>query len=624
MNAVDLIKKVNALESDYADRNAQFSLWFDMLDQVDFNAKEDLESFVANDSRTLWNMSTFLLQPKPLVHSVIRKDGMPFAAEGQLAAKMVERLLARQWERKNKDYRKRGGSGWIRDFIGNLLATGWFAIPMGVDENRGLFVEFIEPHSVYPEWSDDDEDNGLLSLGRKWTVGYRAAKRMARRQGWELGDITPTQNSNVTFYQYWSDEGDGVFMGVAVGTTQNQRMVRNWEEEEGLEEFGIPWLVGGVGGLPLSAAMGTRGVGLSATAQNSAGTAAGGTIDRDTSTTARAVRRSKRTVMGQSIFASNERVMDQFNKTMGMLQQILSDTAYVKTYEKNAGKKILRDTDNFFKRGFHVAMEIGEEFGTVGMQGIPGELETSLISMRNMLQRGGLSDVTFGQLAGDITAVLMSQATGAAQQLLSPYQEGAEYVFTATSNRWLLALLDKPGFFKKLGQITEGEKDALVSLKDIADEIEVVASYSIQIPGDLVQRITTAKMASKDFDLAPIDTYRLFVPEISDPEAAIARLKKAQAENGPEFRAVQTMRAFKQASDRLKKIDPQTSAVYRQIAAQMQGVLTGRAPVPNNSPSPQGGPVPQQALPPGPPQGPPQLAPAGISQEAPIDPTATA
>jgi hypothetical protein len=636
MKAEKLIGDVNDLANSFIDRDRGFTKWFDMLDQVDFNADKNLESFVTNDPRTLWNMSTFLLMPKPLLHRVERMDGLPLTDDEKLSARMVERLFARLWGNKDHDYKKRGGPGWIRDFLGNLTATGWFAIPYGVAAESGLFVEFLEPHTIYPEWSDDEADEGLIKLARKWELSWAASKKLAARQDWAFNFAQPMMSKRtVTFYQLWENTEDGVFMGVAAHTPTSRRMVFPWQlitdsSDEPLEE--IPYIVGGVGGLPTTAATVKR-TGVSAMAQNSAGTAAAST--RAFTVRSKALARTRRTVMGQSILASNENVIAQFNKTMGMMMQILSDTAYIKTFEKtDGGKPIMSDPDSFSRRGFHARMGLMDDFGAIPMPGVPPDLANSLISMRNMMQRGGFSDVTFGQLAGDVTAVLMSQATGAAQQLLSPYQEGALFVFTETDRKWFKALLDTPGFFRTKKQITEPEVTALKVLRDIKDDLIITASYTIQVPGDLVQRVNTARFASPEFEMAPEDVIRMFMPEITDVEGALARVRKARAMATPEFAQVDIMAAFAEAGRKLESTNPSLAATYKAVAARMQQELTqspaqmppalsgAAALVPPGGPTtglPQGlpgTPGGQPAIPP-PGQGPSQNGSAPIPQESP-------
>ena len=111
MSGDEIIDRSAELRRKFSSRDRNFSNWFDLLDQVDEYAQEGMESFVGNDPRTLWNMSNFLLQPRPLTVTIRRIDEGRLTVEEQAAANIVQRRLGREWIKRDKLRMRIGGAG---------------------------------------------------------------------------------------------------------------------------------------------------------------------------------------------------------------------------------------------------------------------------------------------------------------------------------------------------------------------------------------------------------------------------------------------------------------------------------------------------------------------------------
>ena len=545
--AADITAEVILIINTYKGRDKHFAEAFKLIAQHDELAQGNMESFVTNDPRTLWNMATFLLEPKPLTHTLSRIDAAPLNQEEALAARMIEALLTRTWTTRSRRHMRRGGSTWFSEFIGNLTATGWYAVPFFAATDK-LFVDYWKPSQIYPVFSDD-EDMGLEALARIWELPYRRAIALAHREKWDTSLLPAKRTSNVKITQYWTMTSAGAEMAVLYDMT----IVR-----DGPTAFDtIPVITGGVGGIPAN------------------------TLDNIKVKTSdpqnRVTDADPIALRGQSIIATNEQVFKAMNRQGSFVQQILHDIANPKTWEKSAvGRPIINDPDELTRRGAHFRLGIDDELGVLNQPGIPAEASQLLFNLRNMAQRGGFSDITFGNFVQEVTVGLMSQAAESAQQILAPYFNTTRFVFTEVSQSWLDAILDEPTKFKDI--LTGAELEALKILNEVDADIVVIADYSIKIPGDLANRVNLARSVSSKFDLAPVDAMKMFMPEITDVGAAMARLNAAKAEDDPVFTEIRVISAMKQASIRLRDIDPARSKLLAKVAANKEAALLGQQP----------------------------------------------
>ena len=232
--------EVSELQTMYRGRNRIFASNFELLALVDKLKQKGMESFVGNDPKTLWQMGNFLLQPRPLVHTLETPEVRVLDPDQAAAVIVIENLLKRIWEKRNSSNLRRGGDTYFWTMVGRLLATGWYAVPFGMMADK-FFVDVYEPETVFPEFSDDEEE-GLVSLARVWTMPWRSAVRFVRAQGWDEKELGGIKSGNVTFKQLWRTNTNGqIEMGV---DSSNNRMFKKIEVQPGLD--GIPVIEGAV------------------------------------------------------------------------------------------------------------------------------------------------------------------------------------------------------------------------------------------------------------------------------------------------------------------------------------------------------------------------------------------
>lgn len=566
MAAHDIVTEANQLRRMFDGRDRQITTAYKMLDQVDENAQEDMESFVSNEARTTWNMGTFLLQPRPLVHNVSRRDTLSLTEGQSLAARVVEAMLQRIWIERDRRMMRRGGSSWFWDFIGKLTATGWYAVPYGVMSDKFL-IDAWQPITAYPEFSLDEEE-GLIRLAKIWRAPIDQIIAFGNTSGWNMDIVSKTARTE-TVYQLWKQCDDNGKREVTLGVSVGDKEVRPEEVIPGLTE--IPVLIGGVGGIPANF--------------NNAEMMLIRTSDP---TNIRPVAKDEMAVRGQSIMATNANVYANLNKQWTFIQQLLHDTANPKTWEKHEGtNKIIRPHE-FFRRGAHFGMGVNESAGVFETPGIPAEATQLIFQLRNMFQRGGFSDITFGNITQEVTSVLMSQAVESARQLLTPFHNAITYVTTEVSRAWFRDLSAAPNSHKNL--LSQREMDALTVLKESDDDFEIISDYTIQIPGDVANRLQMAKFASPSFELSVHDAYKLFVPEVPDVAQAIARAQTDKAQDHESIRTVIVIHALERSAAELQDANPKFANLYRQMAERLKAATLGQPQQPQltGGPSPQG------------------------------------
>ncbi len=549
--------EVADLQKLYQGRNRIFASGFALIALVDKLKQSGMESFVGNDPKTLWQMGNFLLQPRPFVHTLETPEIRVLSSDQAAAVIVIENLLKRVWEKRNASNLRRGGDSYFWTMVGRLLATGWYAVPFGMMKDK-FFVDVYEPETVFPEFSDDEEE-GLVGLARVWTMPWKSARRFVRAQGWNEQEIGDVKSGNVTFKQLWRTDINGkIEMGVDSG---NNRMFKKIEIQPGLDR--IPVIVGAVAGLPTS--------GMQTLMEQ------GGNDLSKLSTP-----RDARSVMGLSIMSTNEAIYDSFNRNVTFLMQLMRDTANPKTFEKTQGnKQIVKNADEWYARGAHFRMGLNEDLGIIQLPGIPVEIQQTLILMRNMVQRGGFSDATFGTAIEGMSSILLAQTSESAQQNLMTYHTAVQFVVSDVSTMWLLELLKNPNRYRSI--TTEIEQTALGVLQEL-NHLSVGSTYAIRIPGDLAQRVNLAKFASPTWELSPETAYEFFFPEVPDGKIELERVAQSRAKQDPVFVNAKVIDALRTAAVEVESANPELAQLYRTIADIRFKQITG-----------QGGSTPQSA-----------------------------
>ena len=528
-----VVSEIKQLQDMYKQRQAAFNRWYKLLSMEDELQQDNMESFVGNDPRTTWNMGVFLLQPKPLNIRILNHNGAVIPVEARVVVNDIQAYFTTLWRTINKKNQRRGQETWFWKFIGLLVATGWYAVPYLMDNDGKVEVDFWNPANVYPEFSDNPNE-GLLRLAKIRTISAaQALRNVEANTDWDLNGSNLT--GRVVEGHLWKLTAEGITHAVIM----NNRVVKQPKVIPGMQTIQV--LVGAIAGIPKF-----------------------NDDLKDSSDT-----------IGQSILATSEPSFKAFNKLQSFNMQLLRDTANPRVLEKSTGNTaIIKDAETWYKRGAMFRAGPQDSVEVIQMPGIPVELTQILFTIRNQMQRGGFSDLTFGNIIGEVTASLVTQAAEAALQLISPYQESVIYVTSESTNSWYHIYLNNPNL--RPSSWPEIPDEILEKLKETYEE----SDYAIKIPGDLGSRISLAKQLNEKLRVPVKQVMALLLPEITNIPATIAELDAEDAKAHPAYSTIQLIQAFEQAAAEARAADNSEQAIlFDNLVDNLTKEVTGEATV---------------------------------------------
>lgn len=512
------------LKNLYPDRQAAFKVWYNLLKLEDSLKQEGMESFVGNDPRTTWNMSVYLLTPRPLAHQVVSTQGQPLSPAAMQAAQLVQQYFTQVWQRIDQQNVYAGQPSWLWDFVGLLCITGWYALPYLMKPNGDVVVDYWNPATVFPEF-DMSSNRELVKLARIRQMSASQARYSITAEGWDSSRQSGF-GRYVTENQLWVKDNNTIYHGVVMDSV----IVKPLTAVPNINR--IPVMVGRVGGLPDD-----------------------GAIDD------KYVRSS-----GQAVIAPNEYLFINYNKMQTFLQQLSRDVANPRVFEKSAGNKpIIANIDEWYKRGAHFRGGPNDSIEVIQPPGAPVELTQILFIMRNQMQRAGFNDIVFGNILSEVPVSMIAQAAEAAMQLIEPYYGAVKTIISEITNFWYQTYLENPN-------IQPASWKQLDS-KLLADT-RIVSNYSIKIPGDLQNRIAIAHSLNPRLELPLPRVLELTLPEITNPLETIAQLEGERAKQHPLYQAVQLIAAFDEASAEARRFNNEPMAKsFETVAASLRRQL---------------------------------------------------
>jgi len=198
---------------------------------------------------------------------------------------------------------------------------------------------------------------------------------------------------------------------------------------------------------------------------------------------------------------------------------------------------------------------------------IPVELRSAQLDMEAMMQRGGVSWAAQGNMQGQTTSYMMAQVVSSTAQVAKPYHQAVINAITDIDNQWLRHMREYRAKPYGIG-IPQG----------LPDTATVSAAYEIRIPGDLLQRATTAKILDPNFKISYRKNIELLFPEIHNPIVELANTVTDEARRHPVNAAIALIQHFEtQAEASRKKWDTNTAkrfeAAAKMVEASMQTML---------------------------------------------------
>ena len=543
-SAVVVINRCKDLKTYWGSRDAKMRQWYRLVQQVDELKTEKMESFVGNDARAMYNLALHVLNVK--VPYRLKQFDMENPDESEANEKVAE-LLDKAWEDVNSRYRHGGPHQNIhRTIIGYMLSTGWYSVfAPTYDDGSKVYAEPWNPIDTYPMW---DLSMGMTEVAHIYKDSSTSLNKLSTKNKW-----ASSWTSDQTVYDYWWTESDNfniiVWNAIVVGSDLVKFEPTRFSK--------IPVYIAPIGGLPDTGSL-SEGSSLSTSSYNASGTSAGDRWKEE---------------IGQSIVATNENIYRTWNKWWTFSLQLLRDTAQPRVFERSRSGKPIVKPEEVFRRGvvWRGGPEDSVEFITP--PNMPMELRSNQLDLEAMMQRGGVSWAMFGAVQGQMSAYVMSQISASANQVLSSFHEAREYLYADIANDWLQDILSRgthPYNFKR----PDG----------IKGDAEVDATFPIEIPGDMVQRLTAARMADPEFRLSYSYTMNKLFPDIKDPARERARVLSDQAMLNPVNSIIAQVRFYRQQADYLTQSnDPKTAELYNLAADSALAQLKGSNPAQNTS-----------------------------------------
>jgi len=519
LSVTDVINNSVKLQRFWGKRDKKFKEWYGQIRMLDTLAQREMESFVGNDPRAAYNLISYILEQK-IPHRL--PPGI-LTAEQVAPAAQLSSMFDTIWENISESYRTRGRR-LLRDIIRFVLATGWYSV-FAVPSTDGSFfmAEAWHPITVYPMWTDI-----LSECVHVFTPGKAAVESMVNRNGWSL---VSSPSDNTVVYDYWwverKSENSVVHNSIVVG---NEQVKPDTTESR----FGrIPIFVAPCGGLPDTGEM------------------AGDNWKAET---------------GQSFIATNENILKTFNRWWTFMMQLLRDTAQPRTYEKTSSAKQIVQPETWYRRGAHYKIGLQDEIGFISPPPIPVEFRNLQLDLEAMRDRGGPSSSMFGSITNRMTSYAMSQVAATTNQLAKDYHTGI-----------IDCLSDIDNFFYALIKENKYKPYALDFPQGLPETAKLTAEYELRIPGDLVQRATTARMLNPEFEISDERIMEELFPEIKNPTEELGKIRASKARKHPIYATISLAEALKQEALLLRNGgDTEGADLYEKAAARVGQEIIGQ------------------------------------------------
>jgi hypothetical protein len=515
-NPVETIRqRVDQLQRNWAPREAIVKRWYRLIQLENDLAQDGMESVIGNDPRSSYNLATWLLTPKTWSVTSF-KTGL--SDEQVQAATSFEQMVEREVMLSIRHSRGKLNGSYLAQAVKLFVATGWICLVAAPTQPHWT-INAWHPMTVFPDYA---ADGTLSELGRKWTVTANQANTMIFMEGW----IPPVVrfNGSVIVRQWWIETPFGTLMATIMGN----HLAR-----------------------PLGPTMFQR---MPAYCQPAGGLPDDGTIISD----------KWRADVGQAIVASVLDLQKNYDKMLTYMQQILRDTANPKWIERVDGGDGVIKSEDMQKRGVIWTIGLGEDAWPVQPPGAPTDLRTHMFDIRNQVQRGTFSDVSFG--AGDASAFLMANVTASTKQLLQPFLDTIK-----DANGELLTR--NVALARQFNQPIGG-----VPVPDLPDDLILDFNYDIEIPGDFIQRANSARILNPNFRISQESLTELMFPEIKDPLDERLRLTIEDVANSEIMLTIKSIRELRRAAAQANLAgDGESEMLLVGAADKLEVQLTGLA-----------------------------------------------
>ena len=519
-----IVDACQVLQKNWQTRNTKFKAWYEVLLLTDTLAQEGMESVVSNDPRTGYNLAKHLLTTMTIADKI---ESVELPPENIPAVGYLEKFISERWNDQEKRYRSVGRQSWLGEFVSWLLTTGWYSVFAMVAKGRTqdeAWAEVWSPAESFPEFGPD----GLVAHAHIYKLSAAAANKKIRDMGWS---VSRPPTSDVTMYDHWGFDDGG---NVANAIVMENEFVKKPMIDVAVNKLGIlPVFTSPASGLP----------------------------DRGSIVTGATWQEH----YGESIVATNEDLVLNYNKMRTFLQQAARSAAQPHWLELSSGETPIASEALMDRWGSVLHGQPGEDVRALQGTPIPVELTNILYHYQNESQRGMFPWAMFGNIQQQMSYLAMANAASASMQTLTPYKDAIRGMRTDVDNFWTRMVLENgfhPNNFKKPNNLPEPEN----TLFDVNCDIE--------IPGYLVQRATVSRMLNPQFKLPRTWVMGKMFPEIRNTVKASADIRAEDALMDPDAIKVDAIIGYRQQANLLRELgDADSAALYEKLAAKKEAEL---------------------------------------------------
>ena len=515
-----VITRCENLKTDWSTRAKKFKSWYDILILTDELEQEGMESVTSNDPRTGYNLAKHLLITMIIADKI---ESVELPPEFIPAVSYLEKYAAERWNDQEKRYRSAGRQSWLSEFVAWLLTTGWYSV-FAMVTDKELWSEVWSPADCFPGFGPD----GLVEHAHIYTLSPIAAAKKVRSMNWSYPrPIT----GDMTFYDLWTFDSDG---DVSNSVATSGHFFKKPVKDIPCSKVGrLPVFTSPAGGLPDMGSIKSKG----AWQQH----------------------------YGESIVATNEDLILNYNKMRSFMQQAARTAAQPHWLELSSGETPIATEDLMNRWGSILHGEPGEDVRPLQGVPIPVELTNIMFHYQNETQRGMFPWAVFGNVQQQMSYLAMANIASAAMQTLTPYKNAVQGMRTDVNNFWTDMILMNgfnPHKFKKPDNMPEREERIFN------------VDCDVEIPGYMVQRATVARMLNPKFRLPNEWVMGRLFPEVRNTLKAEADVRAEDALSDPDAIKVDAIISYREQARILREVGDENSAIlYEKLAARKEAEL---------------------------------------------------
>lgn len=513
-----IIKRSGDLSSMWHPRQKMMEEWYKIIELYNYLEQEDMESSITNQPKNTFRFARHLLVTSSIQDKISRIGA---SAEQEPGFDRLEIAVAHFWKKLEQRAEDQGNQGWLWELSGLMTSLGWYSVFIDIDEKE-VTADIWNPYQVYPLFTPE----GLFEVVRTYTIDKRTAERNIEL----MGESVPNLGfpAEVTVHNHWIMED-----GVALNTLIYGRTIIKGRVGE---KSYIPVITGPASGMPDKGVLPSN--------RNWAGS------------------------WGEAVVAHNSGVLENYNKLTSYILQTARDAANPRWVEYLGGSGSILDPDEIFKRGAIFTAENDERVEPLVGPILPIEATTTLRDMRGDIGSGSFNDTIMGDVSGAISSVMLSTMVGNTRHLIDAYSKAIARVRRKAATWW----------WEEMKEHKWKPHNISLSFDQVKGQVEWETKINLNIPGDLTNRATQARMLSPEWEMSEHKvTELLFAGEIDNMNQEKARRNAERANRHPVAVDMQLIEAYEQAAIRARaNNDVKAASRWKKAAAAIEAQLGQR------------------------------------------------